>query len=244
MASHLYGDRPLLNKCWFVPTGPSKNKNLNKKQQFTFAKMYFHMSSVIYWPSTNACCLSNKNYMTDIMAIIIKNENSDDLIIALPIYIQWNVPSNEIFKWIWPSKAISRQTSRSPLVYLMAWHLFDARLLPEPVLNLYEWNMISSVSVKQSQTNHNKTLGMNNGIYCIKVGSCYGVVIIRHDDVIKWKHFPRYWPFVRGIHRPPVTRSFDVDFDLRVNKWLSKQSWGWWFETRSRPLWRHYNGYI
>ena len=46
----------------------------------------------------------------------------------------------------------------------------------------------------------------------------------RHDDVIKWKHFPRYWPFVRGIHRSrwipaqrPVTRSFDVYFDLRPN---------------------------
>ena len=25
-----------------------------------------------------------------------------------------------------------------------------------------------------------------------------------HDDVIKWKHFPRYWPFVRGIHRSPL----------------------------------------
>ena len=25
-----------------------------------------------------------------------------------------------------------------------------------------------------------------------------------HDDVIKWKHFPRYWPFVRGIHRSPA----------------------------------------
>ena len=25
-----------------------------------------------------------------------------------------------------------------------------------------------------------------------------------HDYVIKWKHFPRYWPFVRGIHRSPV----------------------------------------
>ena len=25
-----------------------------------------------------------------------------------------------------------------------------------------------------------------------------------HDDVIKWKYFPRYWPFVRGIHRSPV----------------------------------------
>ena len=29
----------------------------------------------------------------------------------------------------------------------------------------------------------------------------------------------------------PVTRSFDVFFDLRLNKWLSKQSWGWWFES-------------
>ena len=28
--------------------------------------------------------------------------------------------------------------------------------------------------------------------------------ILCHDDVIKWKHFPRYWPFVRGIHRSPV----------------------------------------
>ena len=25
-----------------------------------------------------------------------------------------------------------------------------------------------------------------------------------HDDVIKWKHFPRYWAFVRGIHRSPM----------------------------------------
>ena len=38
----------------------------------------------------------------------------------------------------------------------------------------------------------------------------------------------------------PVTRSFDVFF-LRPNKRLSKQSWGWWFETPSRPLWRHCN---
>ena len=39
----------------------------------------------------------------------------------------------------------------------------------------------------------------------------------------------------------PVTRSFDVYFDLRPNKRLSKQSWGWWFETLSRPLWRPCN---
>ena len=36
----------------------------------------------------------------------------------------------------------------------------------------------------------------------------------------------------------PVTRSFDVFFDLCLNKQLRKQSRGWWFETLSRPLWR------
>ena len=39
----------------------------------------------------------------------------------------------------------------------------------------------------------------------------------------------------------PVTRNFDVFFDLCLTKRLSKQLWGWWFETQSRPLWRHGN---
>ena len=73
------------------------------------------------------------------------------------------------------------------------------------------------------------------------------ILEIKHDDVIKWKHFPRYWPFVWGIHRWPVNSphkgqwrgalifSLNSAFDKR----LSKQSWGWWFETPSWPLWRH-----
>ena len=39
----------------------------------------------------------------------------------------------------------------------------------------------------------------------------------------------------------PVVRSFDVFFDLCPNKRLSKQSWGWWFETPWRSLWCHCN---
>ena len=67
-----------------------------------------------------------------------------------------------------------------------------------------------------------------------------------HDDVIKWKHFPRYWHFVRGIHRSPVKSPHKgqwrgaLMFRLicALNKRLSKQSWGWWFEMQSRSLWR------
>ena len=39
----------------------------------------------------------------------------------------------------------------------------------------------------------------------------------------------------------PVTRKFDVFFDLCLNKRLSKQPWGWWFETLSWSLWRQRN---
>ena len=60
-----------------------------------------------------------------------------------------------------------------------------------------------------------------------------------HDNVIQWKHFPVNWPLCRAftghrwIHRTirPVTRSFDVLFDLHLNKRSSKQSWGLWLET-------------
>ena len=41
----------------------------------------------------------------------------------------------------------------------------------------------------------------------------------------------------------PVTRNFEVFFDLRLNERLTKLSWGWWFETPSRPLRRHSNVY-
>ena len=39
----------------------------------------------------------------------------------------------------------------------------------------------------------------------------------------------------------PATRGFDIFFDLHPNKRLSKQSWRWWFEPPSRPLWRRCN---
>ena len=71
-----------------------------------------------------------------------------------------------------------------------------------------------------------------------------------NNDVIKWKHFPRYWPFVRGIHQWPVDTQHKgqwrgaLMFDLRLNKRLSKQSRRWWFETPPRSLWRQRNIYV
>ena len=71
----------------------------------------------------------------------------------------------------------------------------------------------------------------------------------RHDDVIKLKLFPALLA-ICAVNSPvrsefpaqgPMTQSFDVFFDLRLNKRLSKQSWGWWSETPPRSLWRQCN---
>ena len=66
-----------------------------------------------------------------------------------------------------------------------------------------------------------------------------------HDDFIKWKHFARYWRFVTGEFpsQQPVTPSIARFFRLCLNKRLSKQSRGWWFETPSRSLWLHCNAF-
>ena len=87
-------------------------------------------------------------------------------------------------------------------------------------------------------------------LYCImkkKHSSTSLLAFVRPWWRIKWKHCPRYWPFVWGIHRwIPLTKAsdadFDVFFDMHLNKRLSKQSWCWLFETSSRSLWRHCNG--
>ena len=70
-----------------------------------------------------------------------------------------------------------------------------------------------------------------------------------HDDVIKWKKFSALLALCAGNSpvpgefpaQRPVTRSFDVFFDLNPIKRLSKQSLRWWFETPSGSLCRHSN---
>ena len=58
-----------------------------------------------------------------------------------------------------------------------------------------------------------------------------------HDDVIKWKHFPRYWPFVRGIHRSPLNSPHKgqwrgaLIFSLIcawINDWVNNRGAGDW----------------
>ena len=57
-----------------------------------------------------------------------------------------------------------------------------------------------------------------------------------HDDVIKWKHFPRYWPFVRGIHTHKGQWRRALMFSLicaRINGWVNNGEAGHFRRHRS-----------
>ena len=64
--------------------------------------------------------------------------------------------------------------------------------------------------------------------------------VVPHDDVIKWKHFPRYWPFVRAIHRSrgiPRTKASDAELSLIsawINGWVNNREAGDLRRNRTR----------
>ena len=71
---------------------------------------------------------------------------------------------------------------------------------------------------------------------------------ISHDDVIRWKHFPRYWSFVRGIHRSPVNSHHKGQWRGAVMFSLICVWTNGWANHRDtvdlrRSLWRHCCGW-
>ena len=91
--------------------------------------------------------------------------------------------------------------------------------------------------------------GNCRGPVMLKTFTCYGVI----REVAWWRHQMETFSALLAIcsgnspvndefpTQRPVTRSFGIFFNLRLNKQLSKQWRGWWFETSSCPSWRHCN---
>ena len=107
-----------------------------------------------------------------------------------------------------PSKQSRRRWFETPSRLLWRhWNVLNGSLYRHPLLIFntfvdYFVLMIYYSLIRRCQWRH----------YFLESNICTGFSCIQfscgcsvwHDDVIKWKHFPRYWPFVRGIHRSPV----------------------------------------
>ena len=98
-------------------------------------------------------------------------------------------------------------------------------------------------------------LCQNGSLWPIRV-QAPGDFTYRYPIFTWWRHqmdtFPRFWPFCAGnspvtgeFHtQTPVTRSFDVFYDLHLDKRLNKLTWCWWFGTPSGSFWRHCAGVV
>ena len=92
-------------------------------------------------------------------------------------------------------------------------------------------SFLAIVRIYEKNTRKN-CLGLNCAIMTSSNGNIFRVTGLLCGEFTGPGEFPT---------QRPVTRSFYVFFDLRLNERLSKQPWGWWFETPSWSLWRQCN---
>ena len=124
--------------------------------------------------------------------------------------LQWSIPQTSLGScryWNISKTFESYYTTTAPLC---AFHV----TMVTPTLELYQ-GFITRVS-QQSQWRWGDQVlqvggatqqeGTNSSLYYAAevFGPWETWQKFYHDDVIKWKHFPQYWPFVQGIHRWPV----------------------------------------
>ena len=123
----------------------------------------------------------------------------------------------------------------------------SARFLPSwgRLWHVYRDGFISSVWLSYQDENFNNSRNQQNRMDGLN-GLAHSLV---HYDVIKWKHFPRHWAFVWGIHRSPVNSPHKgqwrgvLMFSLMcawINSWVNNREAG--DLRRHRALWRHCNG--
>ena len=126
--------------------------------------------------------------------------------------------------------------------YIYSWHSNGTR-----------YSILRPRSLRDQRGEVNTMFSM--AFHGIRATSDYGFVWSHNKNTTNswWRHQMETFSALLALYagnspvleeypaQRPVTRSFDISCDLRLNKRLSKQSWGWWFETLPRPLWRHSN---
>ena len=123
----------------------------------------------------------------------------------------------------------------------------------------YEWHCFRN----WGNSNPDHILWRNRVITLLKINHIYVIIrkgrrleyiSISHNSILSWwRHQMEKFSTLLALcagnspvtgefpSQRPVTQSFDVFFELRLNRLLSKQSRRSWFETPSRSLWRHHN---
>ena len=135
------------------------------------------------------------------------------------------------------------------LIVNMCWEHYTFKMTPAS--HGGQW-------VIENMTFPKATTDISRGLkFVVKIYSCIHTVIFVswHHSGTLWRHQMETFSALLALcagnspvtgefpSQRPVTRSFEVFFDLRLNKRMSKQSRRRWLETPSRSLWRHRNDF-
>ena len=123
------------------------------------------------------------NYQPESGVVFCRQPTQQDILTSLSALSEGNPPVTNGFLWF-PSQSVS---------YAKVWFFLVARL--------------SSLLIELSNSRWFKRSRSSRDTKLMKSGQCgMSGSYLRgwYNDVIKWKHCPRYWPFVRGVHRSPV----------------------------------------
>ena len=121
------------------------------------------------------------------------------------------------------------QSSPTPMLYSFKWQWFlncPQDIADGIVSPLWLQDLWSYYSVQLPQTTSNIL------VWCHVLSEFmwYGSHTFTHDDVIKWKHFPRYWPSVAPVNSPHKGQwRGALMFSLicvRINGWVNKREAG------------------
>ena len=97
-----------------------------------------------------------------------------------------------------------------------------ARYTMSFVISKFVWCYIFVIAIQFSVSHSTGLCYIWSRLYCLAycMSQC-------HDDVIKWKHFPRHWPFVRGIHKGQWRGALMFSLICAwINDWVNKREAG------------------
>ena len=187
-----------------------------------------HLRKTVSTNSVHVCCVGAVSMINLLNQMSFSNHIYCNHECQTNILDEGNILSDKSCWWYWisPPRAwaagILWRYGLEPNVAL--WQPVGQIVHPGPVI---KWS-----SITQHCMQHCYGLSFE----CVPTQTCLSIddndTNYSHDDVIKWEHFPRYWPFVWGNSpvigefptQRPVTPSFDVFFDLHLNKRLCKHS--------------------
>ena len=103
-------------------------------------------------------------------------------------------------------------------------------------VSLFEFQFVNS-TISTSVNQYTSKVSHTTSAYFSMMTSSHGNIFRVTGHLCGEFNGPGEFPTNKGQWRGALM----FFFDLRLNKRLSKQPWGWWYEALSRPLWRHRN---